>query len=37
MAKKKLTPETRAKLVEVRREVRALREILERKLEHLQS
>jgi hypothetical protein len=36
MAKKKISPETRAALVEVRREVRALIELLQGKLKRLE-
>lgn len=37
MAKKKMTPETRSALIEVRREVRALIERLQAKLDRLEG
>ena len=37
MAKKKISPETRAALVEVRREVRVLIELLQTKLDQLEQ
>lgn len=37
MAKKKMTPETRGALIEVRREVRALIELVQAKLDRLEG